>query len=73
MPAGLVKRRKYLICSILGWNTSSQGKWIVENLGPTLEIEGYSYLKLMILDDQRPLIPKWPREILEYDHGKGTV
>ena len=26
----------------------------------------------MILDDQRPLIPKWPREIFEYGHGKGS-
>ena len=41
-------------------------------MGPTLEVEGYSYLKLMILDDQRPLIPKWPREIFEYGHGKGS-
>ena len=24
----------------------------------------------MILDDQRPLVPKWAREVFAYDHGK---
>ena len=54
----------------MGWNSSTQAQWIVENLGPTLEVEGYSDIKLMILDDQRPLVPKWAREVFAYDHGK---
>ena len=48
----------------MGWNSTSQREWIVNNLGPTLEAEGYGDVKLMILDDQRPLAPKWAREVI---------
>ena len=47
----------------MGWNSTTQREWIVNNLGPTLEKEGFSDIKLMILDDQRPLAPKWAREV----------
>lgn len=49
----------------MGWNASTQREWIVENLGPSLENNGYGDVKLMILDDQRPLVPKWAREVFE--------
>ena len=47
----------------MGWNATTQRIWIVENLGPTLEASGYDDVKLMIFDDQRPLAPKWAREV----------
>ncbi len=62
----------------MGWNATTQREWIVNNLGPTLESAGYSDVKLMILDDQRPLIPKWAREVfadekaLKYVSGIGV-
>jgi glucosylceramidase len=49
----------------MGWNSSTQREWIVNNLGPTLEAGGYADVKLMILDDQRPLVPKWAREVFQ--------
>ena len=39
-------------------------QFIEENLGPTLEAAGYGDLKLMICDDQRPLVPHWARGVL---------
>ena len=62
----------------MGWNSTTQREWIVYNLGPTLEAAGYSDIKLMILDDQRPLVPKWTREVfadkraLKYVSGIGV-
>ena len=47
----------------MAWNASTQRDWIVEYLGPSLENAGYSDVKLMIHDDQRPLVPKWAREV----------
>ncbi len=61
----------------MGWNSTTQRDWIVEFLGPKLEQNGYADLKLMILDDQRPLAPKWAREVfsderaLKYVSGIG--
>ena len=62
----------------MGWNATSQRVWISENLGPSLEAAGYSDVKVMILDDQRPLVPKWAREVfsderaLKYVSGIGV-
>ena len=39
-------------------------QFIEDNLGPTLEAAGYGDLKLMICDDQRPLVPHWARGVL---------
>ena len=40
-------------------------QFIEDNLGPTLEAAGYGDLKLMICDDQRPLVPHWGRGVLQ--------
>ena len=47
----------------MGWNSTTQREWIVNNLGPALESAGYSDIKLMMFDDQRLLAPKWAREV----------
>lgn len=61
----------------MGWNSTTQKDWIVEFLGPALENSGYETVKLMILDDQRVLVPKWARDVfsderaLKYVSGIG--
>jgi hypothetical protein len=40
----------------MGWNASTQRDWIVENLGPSLDKSGYGDVKLMIFDDQGPML-----------------
>ena len=42
-------------------------QFIEENLGPTLEAAGYGDVMLMIGDDQRLVVPKWSRGILNRD------
>ena len=49
----------------MGWNSQQQKKWVVENIGPLLKSSRYKDVKFMILDDQRPLAPKWVRSVLE--------
>ena len=61
----------------MGWTASMQREWIVNNLGPTLEVAGYSDTNLIILDDQRPLAPKWARDVFSDERAlkyvKGNV
>ena len=47
----------------MGWNATTQGNWIAKNFGPTIMASNHSNVKLMILDDQRPLAPNWCREL----------
>ena len=62
----------------MAWNATSQRVWITDNLGPSLEAAGYADLKVMVLDDQRPMVPKWAREVfsdpraLKYVSGIGV-
>jgi glucosylceramidase len=48
----------------MGWNATSQTEYASKYLGPTLEAAGYGDVKIMALDDQRPLAPKWANEVL---------
>ncbi len=41
----------------MGFTPESQATFILNNLGPTLEINGFKDIKIMILDDQRLFLP----------------
>lgn len=47
----------------MGWNATTQANWIAKNFGPTLKKSKHSDVKVMILDDQRVLAPRWCREV----------
>ena len=43
-------------------------------MGPALEAAGYyGNIKLMILDDQRPLAPKWTKEVFDGNKEEGDL
>nr|CAD7410729.1 unnamed protein product [Timema poppensis] len=49
----------------MGWTADQQLEWVVGNLAPTLEENGYSDLELMILDDQRFFLTDWVDTIFQ--------
>ncbi|CAG0890468.1 unnamed protein product [Darwinula stevensoni] len=49
----------------MGWTGETQREWVKNNLGPTLRKAGYGDVKIMIFDEQRMFMPKWPRDILK--------
>jgi glucosylceramidase len=51
----------------MGWTPDDQALFIGLNLGPTLQAKGFGDIKIMILDDQRLLLPKWAKSVL-YSH-----
>ncbi|KAF0293665.1 Glucosylceramidase [Amphibalanus amphitrite] len=48
----------------MGWTAESQTEWIKTNLGPTLRASRFNATKVMILDDQRFLLPAWADVVL---------
>ena len=44
----------------MGWSAEEQALFVGANLGPTLVAKGFGSIKIMILDDQRPNLPRWP-------------
>ena len=44
----------------MGWSAEEQALFVGVNLGPTLASNGFGDIKIMILDDQRPNLPRWP-------------
>jgi len=43
----------------MGWHPETQRDFIKMDLGPKLAESGHGNVKLMIMDDQRPLLPYW--------------
>lgn len=43
----------------MGFTPESQATFVVKNLGPTLENNGFGDIKIMVLDDQRLFLPTW--------------
>ncbi len=41
----------------MGFTPESQATFVLNNLGPTLEQNGFNDIKIMILDDQRLFLP----------------
>jgi glucosylceramidase len=49
----------------LGFTPQTQAEFVISNLGPTLEQNGFSDIKIMILDDQRAYLPFWPAMVFK--------
>ncbi|XP_076826951.1 lysosomal acid glucosylceramidase [Brachyhypopomus gauderio] len=62
----------------LGFTPETQRDWIAMDLGPALHSSPYAKTRLMILDDQRILLPHWAKVVLSdihaarYVHGIGV-
>ncbi|MCI4374640.1 hypothetical protein PGIGA_G00008390 [Pangasianodon gigas] len=62
----------------LGFTPELQRDWIAMDLGPALHSSPYAKTRLMILDDQRLLLPHWAKVVLSdihaarYVHGIGV-
>nr|CAD7423374.1 unnamed protein product [Timema monikensis] len=54
----------------MGWSAEQQLDWVVVNLGPALEKNGYSELELMVLDDQRVYLANWVETIFKNETAK---
>jgi glucosylceramidase len=50
----------------LEFTAETQAIFVEENLGPTLQQNGYQDVKIMIFDDQRLLLPIWAERVLKH-------
>ncbi|XP_050402562.1 lysosomal acid glucosylceramidase isoform X2 [Patella vulgata] len=48
----------------MGWTAEMQRDFIIQDLGPALHNNGYQDIQLMIMDDQRLVLPEWTSVIL---------
>ncbi|XP_075972196.1 lysosomal acid glucosylceramidase-like [Anticarsia gemmatalis] len=51
----------------LGWTPSQLGKWVADNLGPTIRGSKYNKTLIFAVDDQRYVIPTWLRGMEKED------
>ncbi|EDV26916.1 uncharacterized protein TRIADDRAFT_22822 [Trichoplax adhaerens] len=49
----------------MGFKPDAERDFIKKDLGPTLAKHNYSHVNLIILDDNRPLLPEWAIKILK--------
>lgn len=43
----------------MGWTPDNEAFFVGLNLGPSLATHGFDDIKIMIMDDQRIMLPKW--------------
>ncbi|KAG8229339.1 hypothetical protein J437_LFUL007147 [Ladona fulva] len=48
----------------MGWTPKEMREWIAENIGPTIATSKHKQTKLIMLDDQRFLLPWWVNLVL---------
>lgn len=62
----------------LGFTPEEQRDWVALDLGPALHASSYPHTHILILDDQRLLLPHWAKVVLSdiqagrYIHGVGV-
>ncbi|KAK2721155.1 hypothetical protein QYM36_003432 [Artemia franciscana] len=57
----------------MGWNATTQTNWVAHHFGPTLWNGGYSNLSVMIMDDQRFLLPGWAETVVSNPEAEQYV
>ncbi|EFX65267.1 hypothetical protein DAPPUDRAFT_333354 [Daphnia pulex] len=57
----------------MGCTAEQQSNFIGLNLGTTLETKGFASIKIMVMDDQRILLPKWTETVLAHLEAKKYV
>ncbi|XP_068229705.1 lysosomal acid glucosylceramidase-like [Palaemon carinicauda] len=67
---GLVKNFPF---NSIGWTAQEQGEWIGEHLGPALNNNSFGSLEMMILDDNRFLLPKWVDDVMSNKQAASYV
>lgn len=59
----------------LGFNAEEQRDWVAKDLGPALHVSSFKHTHILILDDNRLLLPYWAKVVLKdleagkYIHG----
>lgn len=56
----------------LGFTPEEQRDWIAMDLGPALHSSSYAKTRLLILDDQRILLPHWAKVVREGERGRAV-
>lgn len=63
------------VLNTMGWTPETMGKWVGDNLGPTLASTGNNHTLIFALDDQRINLPWYPealfrnKKALDYTSG----
>ena len=47
----------------MGWTAEDTATFTGLNLGPTMAEHGYGDVKILTMDDQRYLLPKWAKTV----------
>ncbi|XP_027230984.1 lysosomal acid glucosylceramidase [Penaeus vannamei] len=67
---GLVKNFQF---NAVGWSPQDQAEWIGKHLGPALKNHSLSSVKIMIMDDNRLLLPKWVEDVMANKEAQSYV
>ncbi|CAL1684507.1 unnamed protein product [Lasius platythorax] len=47
------------------WTPEEERDWIIEHLSPTLKKKGFEHIKIFVMDENRLVLPDWPKKIFQ--------
>lgn len=57
----------------MAWTPEEERDWIIEYLSPTLKRKDFGDIKIFIMEDNRHLLPDWPKKVLQDERARDIV
>lgn len=57
----------------MAWTPEEERDWIIEYLSPTLKKKGFEHIKIFIMEENRLVIPDWPKKVFQDKRARDIV
>lgn len=64
-PANYIYVEPSVNASGMIWTPEEERDWIIEYLSPTLKKKGFEHIKIFVMDENRLVLPDWPKKIFQ--------
>lgn len=57
----------------MAWTSKEERDWIIEYLSPTLKRKGFGDIKIFIGEDNRLILPDWPKTVFQDERARNII
>ncbi|KAL6448955.1 hypothetical protein ACFW04_000590 [Cataglyphis niger] len=72
-PVNYIYINPSLNFNAMAWTPEEERDWIIEYLSPTLKKKGFEHIKIFIMEENRLIIPDWPKKVFEDKRARDIV
>ncbi|XP_029680713.1 putative glucosylceramidase 4 [Formica exsecta] len=72
-PANYIYLSPTVNLSAMAWTSKEERDWIIEYLSPTLKRKGFGHIKIFIGEDNRLILPDWPKNVFQDERARNII